>query len=130
MGERIRYHTDLRVWQRAKALAVEAYAIARQLPRIEQYALANQIRRAASSIPANIAEGCGRGTSRELVRSLRIARGSLAELHSHLALAAELGYMQSSRFDELEREIDELHRMLNALIASVRKKAAGAKPRL
>jgi four helix bundle protein len=125
MSERIRYHTDLRVWQRAKVLAVKVYFDARRFPQIEQYALADQVRRAAVSVPANIAEGCGRGTSKELVRSLRISRGSLAELHSHLSLAVELEYMQSSRLDELQCDIADVHRMLNALIASIQTKARG-----
>ena len=125
MGERIRYHTDLRVWQLSKALAVKAYGRARDFPPNEQYALTDQIKRASASVPANIAEGCGRGTTRELVRSLRIARGSLSELHSHVALAADLGYMQSSHWNDLQRDISEVHRMLNALIASLRSKLVG-----
>lgn len=122
MGERIRYHTDLRVWQSSKSLAVRVYREVRTFPAAERHALTDQMKRASASVPANIAEGCGRGTSRELIRSLRIARGSLSELHSHLALAAELGYMQSSRFDDLYSDIRDVHRMLNALISSLQQK--------
>lgn len=122
MGERIRYHTELRVWQSSRSLAVRVYRGIGNFPAEERYALADQIKRAAASVPANIAEGCGRGTSRELIRSLRIARGSLSELHSHLALATDLGYMQSSCFDDLCFDLRAVHRMLNALISSIQQK--------
>jgi four helix bundle protein len=125
MGERIRYHTDLRVWQVSRALAVKVYTCTRSFPYEELHSLSNQIKRASASVPANIAEGCGRGTTRELVRSLRVARGSLSELHSHIMLAADLGYMQSSSAEDLQADIHEVHRMLNALIGSLQRRLAG-----
>jgi four helix bundle protein len=118
MSRGIRYHTDLDVWQGSKRLALSAYRIALHFPDSEKYALADQVKRSAASVPANIAEGCGRGTSRELIRYLRVARGSLSELHSHLALAADLGYVPLAArtiFDEISR----IHGMLNAFIGSL-----------
>ena len=124
MTERIRYHTDLDVWKVSKDLAVELYRLTDKFPARERFALSDQIRRSASSVPANIAEGCGRGSSRELIRFLRVARGSLSELHSHLSLADELGYFaptQRSAFDKIER----IHYMLNAFIGRLKKSRCG-----
>jgi len=115
MSERIRYHTDLDVRGVSKELALEIYALTRTFPPKEAFLLTSQLRRAAVSVPANIAEGCGRGTRREFIRSLRVARGSLSELHSHLSLAADLGYAPSKINMPFER-IRRIHHMLNALI--------------
>jgi four helix bundle protein len=123
MNERIRYHTDLRVWQRSRSLAVSVYRATADFPRAELFSLTDQVRRACGSVPANIAEGCGRGTTQELIRSLRVARGSLSELHSHLTLAQDLGYIQAASHAELTRDVMEVHRMLNALIASLRRRS-------
>jgi four helix bundle protein len=129
MSKDVRYHTDLRLWQESKELAVKAYAITARFPASELYSLTRQIRRAAASIPANIAEGCGRGTTQELVRSLRIARGSLGELHSHLVLAAEISYLGSAALAPIENEITRIHRMINALIHALRKSSSAQMPR-
>jgi four helix bundle protein len=120
MSKGIRYHTDLDVWRESKGLAVSAYRLTTLFPNRETFALADQIRRAAASVPANIAEGCGRGSGRELIRFLRVARGSLSELHSHLSLASDLGYLADghrSVFEHLAR----VNRMLNALIGSLKR---------
>jgi four helix bundle protein len=119
MGERIRYHTDLRVWRQSQELALQAYAATSTFPRREAFGLTDQIRRAAASVPANIAEGCGRGTTQELIRSLRIARGSLGEMDSHLTLAKNLGYIRADARAQLESEARAIRLMLNALIAAL-----------
>ena len=116
MHERIRYHTELRVWEASRNLACTIYRLSKSLPAEERYALCGQLKRAAVSVPANIAEGCGRGTTQELIRSLRIARGSLSELHSHVTLATDLGYIDDKTTLEA---IEKIHRMLNALITSL-----------
>jgi four helix bundle protein len=119
MSGLVRYHTDLDVWQLSKSLAVTTYGIVASLPASERFGLADQIKRSAASIPANIAEGCGRGTTRELIRFLRIARGSLSELHSHLSLAADLGYLALD--GELSEKVSRVHSMLNSLIGSLKR---------
>ena len=114
-------HTHLDVWKAGRGLAKLAYAIAAALPTCERYALADQIRRAAISVPANIAEGYGRGSSRDFARSLRIARGSLSELHSHFCIARDVGYVLPDE-QPLFDEIDRVRRMLNALIGSLKRR--------
>jgi len=101
-------------------LAVEAHLFAQGLPRAEQFALAKQIRDAAASVPGNIAEGCGRGTTRELLRFLDISRGSLQELDSHFELAFRLGY--SNSIEELQGRMNQVSRMISGLKAALRKK--------
>lgn len=124
MSGSIKYHTDLRVWQSSRVLARATYGIARFLPKEERWVLADQMKRAAISVPANIAEGRGRGTTQELIRFLRVARGSLAELHSHFTLACDLGYSNLSLDHPIFSEVAEVNRMLNALISSLLNKSA------
>lgn len=119
MSGTIRYHTDLDVWNCAIALAKAAYSVVANFPPMERFSLADQVRRAAASVPANIAEGCGRGTTQEFIRSLRIARGSLCELHSHLSLAAELSYIDSG--EPIFRQIERVQLLVNRLIGSLAK---------
>jgi four helix bundle protein len=107
---------DLRVWQEAKALAVEIYSITRQGSFTHDYALRDQIRRAAVSIPSNVAEGDQRGTNKEAVRFFYIAKGSLAELQTQLEIAHEIGYLTASTFTTLDEKCRTLGRMLGSLI--------------
>ena len=88
-------HRDLAAWREAVALVVAIYRQTASFPKEEAYGLTSQIRRAAVSIPSNIAEGAGRNSSRELLQFLGIACGSLAELDTQLELAVQLGYMDS-----------------------------------
>ena len=120
MSERIRYHTDLRVWQLSRSIAAAAYAISARFPSDERYALTDQVRRCAVSVAANIAEGCGRGTTQELIRSLRVARGSLSELHSHLTIATDLGYMDAT--SPLLEQIGTTHLKINSLIGALQRR--------
>jgi four helix bundle protein len=119
----IRSYRDLKVWQQAMELIPNVYESIRKLPKEENYALADQIRRAAVSIPANIAEGHGRAHRREYIQFLSIARGSLAELATLLEIAHRLGYLTSDDLDPLMHKSDNLGRPLNALIASLRAKS-------
>ena len=86
-------HYDLKVWQLAMDLVVDVYAITKQFPDTEKFALASQMQRAAVSVPSNIAEGAGRESSADFLRFLTIARGSLSELETQLLIAQRLGYV-------------------------------------
>ena len=106
---------DLRVWQRAHKLTLDVYCATRPFPKEELYGLTSQLRRAASSIPANIAEGCGRSTSRDFGRFLCLAAGSASELEYHLGLARELELLDPSTYESLRQEVNGVKRMLNSL---------------
>lgn len=119
MAEVIRSYRDLRVWQRGMAVAEDVYRLTRSYPRDEQFGLTSQTRRAAVSVPANIAEGHGRGTRLSYASFLRIARGSLKELETHLLLAERVGIAPPGSTDELLSSTDQLGRMLQRLITQL-----------
>ena len=112
------------VWQKGHRLALAVYAAARALPRRSHVSLANQLTRAAASIPANIAEGCGKATDAELARFSDIALGSVKELENHLILARDLELLDPVAFDSLEAQVDEVRRMLFAFARAVRGRSA------
>jgi four helix bundle protein len=95
-----RNHRDLLVWKESVALAVLVYRVTESFPRSKIFGLTSQIRRAASSVPANIAEGAGRTGTPELLRFLSIASGSLSELDTHIEIAHQLGYIKKR--DEID----------------------------
>ena len=109
-------YRDLRVWQDAMSLAEECFRLSRQLPREEVYGLSSQIRRAAVSIAANIAEGHGREQNRPFIQSLRIAQGSLKELETHLILIERVRMAAPETVGPLLTHCDTLGRMLRGLI--------------
>jgi four helix bundle protein len=111
---------NLRVWQRAHQLTLDLYGDTRTFPKEERYRLTSQLRRAAVSIPANIAEGCGRNGDTELARFLTIARGSASELDYFLLLAHDLGYLKSSRYEQLAEEVHGISRMLTNFVDRLR----------
>jgi four helix bundle protein len=113
----IRSFRDLKVWQRSMDVAEQAYRLTRTFPNDERFGLSSQIRRAAASIPANIAEGHGRGTRASYASFLRIARGSLRELETHLILAARVEITPTGTTDKILADIDELGRMLHGLLS-------------
>ncbi|MBC6936599.1 MAG: four helix bundle protein [Chloroflexi bacterium] len=106
----------LAVWEKAHRLTLAVYRASGSFPKDELYGLMSQIRRAAASIPTNIAEGSGRGGDRELVRFLHIALGSANELEYQLLLAKDLGYLDAGIYQELEHQTLEIQRMLAGLI--------------
>ena len=114
---KMRTHKDLNVWKEAMGLVKEIYSLTTDFPREEIYGLVSQIRRAAVSIPSNIAEGAARGSHKDFIRFLYIALGSLAELETQLLLSAELGYMNNN---EISGCIDDIRKMLLGLIKSLR----------
>jgi len=112
---------DLKVWAKSHELTLAIYKATTSFPREEIYGLTSQIRRAAVSIAANIAEGCGRRSDGELSRFLQIARGSASEFEYHLLLARDLGFLPAADFGRLEAKVVEVQRMLTSLTAAVRK---------
>ena len=116
---RLEDYKDLIVWKRAMELAVAAYAIARKLPKEENFALADQIRRSAVSIPSNIAEGYGRGSPKDYARFLSMARGSRYELETQLFLCENLGYVTQDEISTAIRLGQEVAKMLNVIIGKI-----------
>ena len=111
----VRSVQDLIVWQRGIDLVEQVYVVSSQWPASELYGLTSQARRAAVSIPANIAEGQGRGSTKEFARFLSISRGSLRELETHLIIALRLRFLAQSEFDRIQAIIDEVGRLLQGL---------------
>ena len=107
--------TDLKVWQRSHALVIEVYRFTAGFPGEERFGLTFQIRRAASSVPSNIAEGSKRAHRKDYARFLNIAEGSAAELEYFVILARDLGFLDRERSVPILAEIDELGRMIYAL---------------
>lgn len=113
----VRSYRDLVVWKKGMALAASVYRLTRQLPKHEEYRISGQMIRAATSVPANIAEGHGRGTRRDYAHFVSIAKGSLAELETFLLLVAELDLAPSTATDLVLAQAEEVGRMLTALRA-------------
>jgi four helix bundle protein len=115
----MRNYRDLQVWSKAHNLTLELYRVSRQFPREEIYGITGQMRRAAVSIGANLAEGCGRRTSSELARFVRIAMGSASELDYHLLLSRDLGFMAADEFTRASSALIEVRKMLTSFLNSV-----------
>jgi four helix bundle protein len=111
----------LSVWQKSHELTLKIYRARAEFPRAEQFGLTSQLRRAASSIAANIAEGCGRDTDPELARYCGIALGSASEVEYHLLLSRDLDYLDAKKHAELTTGVDEIKRMLASLIQRLRR---------
>lgn len=107
--------TDLKVWQRSHALVLEVYKVTAGFPETERFGLTSQLRRAAASVPANIAEGSKRRHPQDYARFLNIAEGSLAEAEYHLILARDLDYLPADPARRMLGEAAEIARMLFAL---------------
>jgi four helix bundle protein len=116
-GGRTRHYRDLLAWQRAMELARSVYRESEALPKNEAFGLQSQMRRAAVSIPSNIAEGHGRLNDGHFRQFLAIARGSLFELQTQLELASGLKFLNEARVDELMKQCEEVARLLNGLLA-------------
>jgi four helix bundle protein len=113
-------YAKLEVWKKAHALTLRLYKATERFPRTELFTLTSQIRRAASSIGANLAEGCGRAGDGDLHRYISIAIGSSSELDYHLLLARDLGYLTVPIAAELREEYGEVSRMLKGLLQAVK----------
>ena len=119
----IRSYTDLIVWQKAMALAASVYRCSRELPKEERYGITQQLRRAAVSVPSNIAEGHGRMTNGDFVRFLAIARGSLRETETLFQLCVTLEFLSDAQIADPMSLADEISRMLAVLIRQLGRKS-------
>ncbi len=118
----IQSYQDLDVWQRGMDLATEAYNLTRAYPKAEMFGLTSQIRRAAASVPANIAEGWARGSTTEFLQFIRIAKGSLRELETHLILSQRVGLCSPGAAQPMLDTAAVLSRQLLALQRSLEQK--------
>ena len=118
-------HKRLDVWRTAVELVVGIYEVTAQFPRTERFSLTDQIRRAALSIPSNIAEGAARQTKKEFHNFLHIAKGSLSELDTHLEVALRLGFLSEKQWADLNTRLEQIDRMLSGLVRSLRKNQDG-----
>ena len=117
----LKNYKELKVWQKAYQLCLEVYKITKGFPKDETYGLVSQIRRAAVSVPSNIAEGYGRKTTGEYIYALYIAYGSTCELETQILISRDLDYIEAEAFDRLQKEIGDVERMLKGLIKSLSK---------
>jgi four helix bundle protein len=115
-------YEDLIVWQKAMDLVLEVYKLVRFLPVEELYVLSVQMRRSVTSIPSNIAEGQERGSTKEFVRYLHIAKGSKAELETQLIICVRMQYLKQPQIEVAQNLLSEIGKMLNALIHSLANK--------
>lgn len=112
-------YKELTVWQKAVDLAENIYRLTGAYPQEERYGLVNQMRRAAVSIPSNIAEGYNRNTTKDYVQFLHISKGSNAELETQLIISRKMNYISEAQFNEMQGYTDEIHRMLSKMIKSL-----------
>ena len=111
---------ELKVWEKGHELSLAVYRATARFPNEERYGLTSQIRRASMSVPANIAEGCGRGSDAELARFSQIAAGSASELEYHLLMANELDVPNSREYKRLTKQVTEVKRMLTSFIKKLK----------
>ncbi len=118
-------YKDLVAWQKAFQIGLEIYRVSGVFPPDERFCLTSQIRRSAVSIASNIAEGFGRGSAKDYLRFLRVARGSMYEVETQLLFALELGYLEGERHAAVQRGVEEVGRLLGGLIRSVEQREHG-----
>jgi four helix bundle protein len=114
-------HRDLIVWKKSIDFLTKIYKLTERFPKTEMYGLTSQIRRAAVSIPSNIAEGSARDSDKELVRFLTISRASAAEIETQLLISENLGYLKSTN-NKINEELIEILKMLTALINTIKQR--------
>jgi len=112
-------YRDLIVWQKAVELVTEIYRVTQRFPKDEMYGLTSQMRRAAVSVPSNIAEGQSRLTKGEFRQALGIAKGSLMQLETQIVISQNLGYLTQEEAQALQEHLDEVARLLNGLLNSL-----------
>jgi len=117
----VKNYKELDVWKKSVGLALALYKTTNRFPSSEKFGLTSQIRRAATSVPANIAEGWGRGTTKEYIQFLMIARGSLMEVETHIIISRGLAFLTEQQSEDVQTQIQEIGRMLNGLIQALRK---------
>jgi len=110
----------LKVWEKSHKLTIDLYKITQLFPKEHLYVIGNQIRRSVNSIPANLAEGCGRGSDADFRRFVQIAMGSASELEYHLLLSRDLDLMNDEIYEIMNKQIIEIKRMLTTLIQKLK----------
>jgi four helix bundle protein len=118
----LKNYRDLKVWQKSYGLCLDLYRVTKNFPKEERYGLISQIRRAAVSIPSNIAEGYGRKTTADYLRLLYIAYGFVCELETQILLSGDLNYVNKENLKAPKDDTEEVERMLKALIKSLENK--------
>lgn len=116
---RIKTHKDLDVWKESMNLAKEVYKLTESFPKEEIFGLISQMRRAAASIPGNVAEGAARNSDKEFIQFLHVSLGSLAELETQLLLSKELGFLKN---EQLDGRVEQIRKMLLGLIKYLKNK--------
>lgn len=116
---KVNHYRDLLVWQKSMDVVVRCYKLTETFPSEEKFGLTSQLQRAAVSIPANIAEGHGRGQTKPYINHLSISMGSLKELETHIFIAKELGYVSEIQISKLIEDCEEIGKMLNGLRRSL-----------
>ena|SRR6266508_1656971 len=111
---------DLKVWQKAHSVTLDVYKASAKFPKDEMYALTSQMRRVSSSISANIAEGCGRGSDADFGRFLQIAMGSASELEYHLLLACDLKFLNQLLYKKFNEDVTGVKRMLASFLKKLK----------
>ena len=119
-GSLLQDYKELDVWRKSVALTTDLYKLTSRFPDTERYGMISQIRRATTSIAANIAEGWGRGSRGEYIQFLTVAGGSLTELETHLIVARNLRFISSDEFGSVSKPLQDIGKMLNRLIAVLR----------
>ena len=115
----MRTFQELIIWQKSHQLTLNIYSISASFPKVEIYGLVSQMRRSSSSIPTNIAEGCGRNSNPEMRRFLIISTGSCSELEYQLILSKDLDYIQATVFKELSESVVEIRKMIYSFIKNI-----------
>ena len=115
-------YKELEVWQKSIDLVTEIYSITKDFPNEEKYGIISQIRRSAISVPANIAEGWGRNSTKEYIQFLYIARSSLLELETHFIISNNIKYINKIILNKIQKKIESIAMMLNRLISSLKNK--------
>jgi len=118
MDEKLKTHKDLDAWRKSLDLVEMVYKVTKEFPKEELYGLTNQLRRAAVSIPSNIAEGAGRGSKKEFIQFLHIALGSLSEVETQLIIASRLGYV--SDINNVDEQLETVRKLILGLIRYLR----------
>src|SRR6202158_1041756 len=121
---KVKSFEDPTVWQEAHKLTLEVYKMTVRFPGTEKYGIVSQLRRCSSAVPANIAEGFGRATTRELLRCLQIARGELEETRYFVLLSRDLGYVTSQDCESVGQCCNSIGRLINALGSSLKRRLA------
>lgn len=115
-------HKDLRVWQQSIEMVTSIYLMTKSFPKEELFGLVSQLRRAAVSVPSNIAEGYARGTDKEKLHFLRISSGSMSEVETQLILSRNLEYIDQEKYNEVSNSLTSVWKQLNSLISSIKNK--------